>query len=199
MINNQLNKMKEGGTIKITSKPTNCSVFIDSFYKGNTPIVVSNLSVGNEHRLKMISLESNLKPFYYVFTFESTNSQFQIDAELKNYEGATDLEKNLSWLAVYSTWGLSIGLLGFNMYNHYMQNYYWDKKFNATNLIEQNLFNTKSDEYKSAYESSLTYFMVSAILAGWFTAYGLSKEEIYLGFDYNLPKKESMASLAIRF
>jgi hypothetical protein len=192
-----LGKISEGGVVRIDSKPTNSSVFIDSFYDGQTPLVLSNLSIGVEHRVKIVSIDTNLKPFYYLFTLPDTNSSLDILGVLKTFEGSTAMEKKLAWLGAYAGWGITIGSLGLSVITHYLSQYYLDQE-SVKGSVETNASNDAAN-YTAWSNNSYYAFIFSSILAGTLTANALSKEEIYLGWLPGPDGKSASAQIGIRF
>jgi hypothetical protein len=194
-VHGEIDRFKTGGVVNIKSEPTNAYVFLDSSFVGTTPLTISNLNLGHNHRLKVMSFtDDGLKPYFHNIKLNKSSDIVNINANLIDYEGSPARIKRRAWLAAYSSWGLSIAILGFHYYSDYRYNHYMD------------LYNAKRDErYIPLYEdqeywrdTALIAFVSTAILATGLTANALSREDIFIGFESTF-ERPVYASVSIRF
>jgi hypothetical protein len=194
IIQTKINKMTTGGIITIKSEPTNATAYIDSSYIGNTPIALSNITLGVEHRLKVESYNTNLAAYYKNFTLFNTNQSYGINAVLPAIPGQTEFAKNLAWWMSYGGWGITLASVGLNIYCHYKLSYY-DDLYVATldpNYLDQAYF------YNTWYNNTTLAWIVSGLGALWLTQNALHTEEIYLGLDYK-PNRSIRTTINIEF
>lgn len=187
VITKSIEKMRIGGIVHINSSPTNANVFMDSYYIGNTPIVLSNLTMETYHRVKIQPQETNRNPFYHSFVIKSTNQEYYINASFSEYEGSPTWLRKTLWYSVYASWGITLGYVGVNIYAHYMKEHYLDLYYSTTNLD----YADKASYYADLYENSNTWGLISALASLGLTAIALYNEEVYLGLRWNGPSSIS--------
>ncbi len=193
---NVLVQMKEsGGVITVSNRNSNELVFLDNSFRGATPLVISNLSLGEVHRMQVISSNTNLKPFYTTFRLYDPGEQLMIRPVYRDFYGSPENVRRAAWWSAYGGWFLTAGILGFNIYSHYMENYYRD----LTMVYPADpSYTTYLNSWQSRRETSFTVGIISAVLATGLTANALYRDEIYLGLWLN-PAGESRAVVGIRY
>ncbi|OHD55035.1 MAG: hypothetical protein A2Y33_14600 [Spirochaetes bacterium GWF1_51_8] len=196
LIKTPISKLAEGGMVFIGSVPTNCMVFIDSLYVGNTPVQVSNLALGVEHRVKVQTITSNgLVPFYTVFTLKHPEEEITITAWMKDYEEVSPKSaQKAAWFAAYAGWGVTLGIVGASIYTHYQSEYYKDLYYanNVTTYLDI------ANEYESVNKTTYTLIIISGIISAGLTGNALYQEHVYLGFD-KLSPDEVNAIISIQY
>ncbi|MEJ5284117.1 MAG: PEGA domain-containing protein [Brevinematia bacterium] len=189
-----LEETKTGGIIKINSTSSNARVFINSNYKGKTPLVVSNLNLFDTHRVVVYPEETNLEPFYYNFTLTKPDENIDITASFKTYTGNTEMFKKTMWGLAFTSWGLTLAFVGLDIYSHYLSEYHKDQYYSYKKTEDNYYF-----QYY-AYMSQIyyNYFLFSTVLSMGMTALALNSEDIYLGI-YSSDNKTFVATLNLRF
>ncbi len=189
-----IEQIQTGGIVSIKSEPTNALVYIDSSYEGNTPLVLTNLTIETLHRLTIETADSNYYPFYNTFTLHNSNYQYEIDAFLNKTQGTPLWERRLIWYGVYAGWGATLFCVSLNIYADYEQQYYLDQYYNAGNTNAINYYNF----YNQLYHASMTWGIIAGIATMGLTCYALYNEEVYLGLNSGGPS-DINACLCFRF
>ncbi len=187
IITKSIEKMRVGGIVHINSTPTNANVFVDSYYIGNTPLVLSNLTMETYHRVKIQSQETNRQPFYHSFIIKNPDQQHYINASFSEYEGSPNWLRKTLWYSTYAAWGITLGFVGLNIYSHYMQEHYLDLYFSSKDTA----YLDKAAYYAALYDASSTWGIISGLVSLGFTAFALYHEEVYLGLRWNNPSSIS--------
>ncbi len=193
-ISKSIDQLKVGGIVDIQSEPTNALIFIDSYYAGMTPFIATNLTLDIQHRVKIISPETNYFPYYQTFTLNNTNQTFQINASFSQNEGNPKWVRQIYWWSVFGGWGLTFWFVGLNIYSHYQREYYYDLYYSTLN----NYYWGYAQGYDNLYQSSTTWGVISAIATLGLTAYALFNEEVYLGLQFD-PSSSFKAVVCVRF
>lgn len=167
------------GILTVDSKPTNAWVFLDSVYIGSTPLTLSNVTTGMEHRLKVQTAGSNLYPWHASFTINSPGSVVSYNVTLPSYEGFSPADKQLARFSSYTAWGLTLGMLGFNIYTHSMREYYLDMFIANPSITD---YSSMANTYTSWSQTSFYGFIVGALISSLCTTWALSTEDLFLGY-----------------
>ncbi|NPV00243.1 MAG: PEGA domain-containing protein [Brevinematales bacterium] len=191
-----ISKLNEGGMVYIGSYPTNCLVFIDSIYMGNTPLQVSNLTIGVEHRVKILTGDTNeYKPFYTIFKLNNPDQEIMINAWLRDYQEVSPKEiQKAAWIAAYSGWGLTLAAFGVGIYTHYQSEYNYD----LYNVTHQPVNKVQGDDYQNIGKTCYTISIITAIAAAGLTHNALYQERVYLGLD-KISSDEVNAFIKIKY
>ncbi len=193
LITTTISSWELGGEILIESKPEKAQVFVDSLFRGTTPLSLTNLELKQEHRVKIVTDQKGFKPYYKNFYLSEADQKVKIKATLKDYEGSHATKKKNAWILTYSSWGLTIGIIGLNIYSHYQSEHYLDL-FHAYGT---DIYQTQYSSFAALKSGSLTAGILSGIVSGLVTAYALSTENIFLGMD--LQKDNTTAIFGVRF
>lgn len=184
-----------GGQVTLDSNPTNAQVFVDSLFAGTTPLLLTNLSVGNSHRVKFVSQDASLYPRYHVFTLKSSNQNYQYTAQLHNYEGNPDYYRAISWGFTYASWAATMGSLGVSIYAHYMTQYFIDRYVQNNSDAVANYY---IGFYNNLNTSADTFMRLFAVASMGLTAFSLYNDEVYLGLQVS-PDRSMKATVIQRF
>ena len=196
IITKTINKQLTGGIVHIDSRPSNSSVFIDSNFYGNTPMIVTNLVIGSDHRIKIVALDdTNLFPYYKTIKLDETNQVYNINAHLTNFEGTPVNTKQIIWWSVFGSWGVTLGLTAYAIYSDYTANYYRDYYIANQDPNDYNQYNANLQNSQVFRNYAIAWGVLAALPL---TAYALYNEEIYLGFQY-LPNNNLRALIYIAF
>ncbi len=196
IVTTHISKLDEGGIVFIGSSPTNCLVFIDSLYVGNTPVQVSNLTIGVEHRVKIITGDTNqFKPYYTVFKLNHPGQEITINAWLKDYQEVSPKDtQKAAWIAAYAGWGLTLAAFGVGIYTHYQSEFNYDLYY-ANHL---SYYKVKGDDFQSITKTSYTISIIAALAAAGLTQNALYQERVYLGLE-KLSSDEVNATISIQY
>lgn len=192
LITSSINSWEKGGVLEVKSSPTNSQVFLDSLYVGQTPLTITNLELNKQHRLKILSDTSNLKPYYKEFYLRKIEENLRVKAVLKDYEGSSDVTKRNAWILTYTGWGLTVGIIGLNIYAHYQKEHFLDLR-----NVYGNVYDNQVNSFALLEQTSFTAGIISGILSGTLTAYALYTQQIYLGLK--MDPFEPAAIIGIRF
>lgn len=191
-----ITKLKTGGAVEINSSPTNANVFIESGYVGNTPLTVSNLTLGIDHRVKILNTDTNmdLPAYYHTFRINNDFDQYRINANLVPNYALKSILKETLWWATIGGWGVTIGLLGMNIYTHYQSEYYLDYyKVNGDTTSQM-----KYQSYKDLNTTLFTSFVIGTMVTLGITAIMLYNSEIYLGMEWD-PNNAASATVTFKY
>lgn len=193
-VTKKIDRMKTGGEVTILSEPTNANVFIESEFRGNTPLVVSNLTLDTEHRVKILAQDTNLPAYYHSFRLKDEEDRYRINARILANDTLQSFVRELLFWTTVGSWTGVVGLVGWNIYTHYMSEYYLDLYLvgGASGDYARYL------QYFQLNESAFTYFLIGSGVAFGVTALSLYNSEVYLGMDYS-PRKGASAHIAYRF
>jgi hypothetical protein len=195
LIQKSIYKLQTGGVVNIESFPTNSSVYVDSVFYGNTPVSLSNLTIGVDHRLKIQSFDTNFYPFFHVFKLNDTNALINIKSRLLPYEGTPASTRQLLWWGAYGSWALTLGCFTYAIYTHYQLSYYTDLYYAQGDSQSYN----KLIYYQNLNNTATTFGTISGVLSLGVTAYALFNEEIYMGLQYQPQNKETSVTVAMMF
>lgn len=193
-LNVEILKKASGGTIVVTNSSSNDLVFMDNTYRGTAPIVISNISLGDYHRIETIASDTNLKPYYRSFTITDPEMSLFVRPVYQPYYGNPESIRRAAWWACYGGWAATVALAGYQVYSHYMNNYYYDL-YTAYNTDG---YYTEYSLWDSRQKTSLTFGIISAIVSTGLTANALYRNEIYMGIWID-PAAESHAVVGFRF
>ncbi|MCX7821423.1 MAG: PEGA domain-containing protein [Brevinematales bacterium] len=189
-----LEENKTGGKIKIDSTISNSRVFINSIYKGKTPLTVSNLTLFDTHRVVVYPPDTNLSPFYYNFILNKADEDIEINASFKTQIGNTETFKKTMWGLSFFSWGLTLTFVGLDVYNHYLSEYHKDQYY-SYKKTEDNYYYQYYDYMSKIFYN---YFLFSTMFSMGMTALALNSEDIYIGI-YQLDNKTLLATVNLRF
>ncbi|MGC8764412.1 MAG: PEGA domain-containing protein [Brevinematia bacterium] len=183
-----------GGVVKFNSVHPASRVFIDSQYIGKTPLVVSNLTLFEKHRVSIYSTNTNLAPFYHSFVLNRPDDNLMINASFKNELGSPLPLRQTLWNASFFCWGTTIYMLGMNIYSHYLSEYYKDEYVSYGKNDSKILYEYYEDRKKVYFN----FFLLSSVISMGMTAVALNSEDIYFGIMIG-NERNIFASLNFRY
>lgn len=205
-----MTSLNNSGTLALTASIPDAEIYVNSQYKGQTPLIISNLSLNTKYRIEILdpsaNLTSNRNSVYKDFTLTSKKSSISFDAQFKTYETVyrTPAQQGLL-AATYISWFTTIGLFGTSIYAH-------ARNAEAQALISQ--FGTPTGKLEEAtlkrYQDDVIYFRVvsdatlysaiaGAILSTGIMGWYLYSKEIYLGMDVDPEKNEWYVNFKLKF
>lgn len=184
VIRKSLSLFNTGGTVEIDSNPTNSKVYLDSYFQGSTPIVLSNLALGIDHRLKIEPILTNLYPAYTNVLIRKPADNYQFRIEHLPYEGSPQNWKDTLWYSTYGSWFLTLSSIGLWIAGHALSQHYYDLYVISKNTSDWSQYQV----YYNLSGVGQYAFYVTGVVSMGMTAWALSTEQIHLGD--NIPKRQ---------
>ncbi len=203
-----LQSLNNTGVIRVTSSMPDAEVYVNSLYKGQTPVIISNLTLNEKYRIEVLNpasnLSSNRNSVYKSVTLTEDKSSVDIDARFKSFETAyrTPAQKGLL-AAAYVSWFTTIALLGGSVYTQYRYNEALDmiSQYDSADTDDQqyNKYVDDRDYYSSATQVTLYSAIAAAVVSTGITGWYLHSKGVFLGMDVDPVKNEWYAKFKLEF
>ncbi|MGL4677364.1 MAG: PEGA domain-containing protein [Brevinema sp.] len=193
-ISYRMQALNQSGMIRVTASIPDAEVYVNSLYKGKTPLIVSNLTLHTKYRVEVLNpnanLVSNRNSVYKHLTLTEQKLSIDFDAQFKNYETKYRSPAQQGLLvATYISWFTTVALLGTSIYTQY--------RFRDTqNLVNQfgepttpvqvdqlNQYIVERDRFAIATQATLYSSIAAALISTGIMGWYLYSKEIYLGMD----------------
>ncbi|MGL5956522.1 MAG: PEGA domain-containing protein [Brevinema sp.] len=204
----RMRALDNSGTLRVTASIPDAEVYVNSLYKGKTPVIISNLTINTKYRVEVLdpqaNLSSNRNSVYSHFTLTEQKPAVDFDAQFKTYETKyrTPAQQGLL-AATYISWFTTVALIGSSIYTQY-------RFRDAQNLVNQfgtpateeqsaqlNQYINDRDRFSIATQATLYSSIAAAILSTGIMGWYLYSKEIYLGMD--VKQDEWYAKFKLKF
>ncbi len=209
-ISYKLQSLNTTGVVRVTSSLPDAEVYINSLYKGQTPVVVSNLALNEKYRIEILNpradLKSNRNSVYRNIKLTEDKPSIDIDARFKDFETnyRTPAQKNLL-IATYVSWFATAALLGGSVYSQYRYHEATDLVYQMgtpstdAEIAQYNKYYNDMISYNVATQATLYSAIAAAILSTGLMGWYFYSKEVYLGMDVDPVKNEWYAKFKLEF
>ncbi len=200
-ISYKLQSLNTTGVMRVTSSLPDAEVYVNSLYKGQTPVVISNLALNEKYRVEILNpkanLSSNRNSVYRNIKLTEDKPSIDIDAQFKDFETTyrTPAQKNLL-IATYISWFSTAALLGGSVYSQYR---YKEALDLYTIDSSSETYYTDMVSYNVAYQATLYSAIAAAVLSTGLMGWYFYSKEVYLGMDVDPVKNEWYAKFKLEF
>ncbi len=163
---------------------SNRLVFLDSLYRGTTPLTLSNISLGESHILLIRSDDREYQHLLYTFTLTPEKSSIVLPVG-KGYSLASRrFQRNVAWGLCFGGWGLTVGFVVGHFYTSSLMAYYQDQLSNPNLTDEQQQAYASQVVFYEAWKQRLfSYGILSSLVSMGLTVYALYQERVYVEYD----------------
>ncbi|MGL4563434.1 MAG: PEGA domain-containing protein [Brevinema sp.] len=199
-----LSQQNNSGELFVNS-PTPTDVFLDSQYKGQTPLLITNLTLNKKYRLEVLNpsgnLSSNRNSFYKSFTLTTEKPRMDLDAEFKNFETSYKANKQKGLLAgTYISWIATLAILGGSIYTQARQHEFQSlARANGISPEQRREYQNSADQFGITSQVTLYTAIAGAIISSGIMGWYLHSKAVYLGFDYDPTDQEVFANIKLKF
>lgn len=199
-----LSSLNNTGSIEVTSSINDAEVYINSSYRGKTPLTVSNLSLDTKYRVEVLdpkgNISSNRNSVYKQITLTEEKPHVAFDAQFKTYETRYKKPSQKALLVgTYISWLTTLSIFGVSIYTQARAN---ELKALAQTTSTGNLQNDyirQATTYTVASQATLYTaiggLFISSGIMGWY----LYSKEIFLGLDIEHYPQEWYANFKLKF
>ncbi|MGL4387820.1 MAG: PEGA domain-containing protein [Brevinema sp.] len=203
-INFNLAEQNNSGILSINSSIIT-DVFIDSQFKGKTPLIISNLTLNKKFRVEVLNpsgiLSNNRNSFYKSVILTTEKPNIDLDIEFKNYETSYKARGQKGLLiGTYISWITTFGILGVSIYTQARHHEFLSlSRAPGIPTSLRNSYRASADSFGITSQTTLYTAIVGAIISTGIMGWYLYSKEVYLGFDYNPDHQEVFANLKLKF